>query len=265
MGGKEQLIVVKVGGSIIENQEQCKKLLDAFVSIKSKKVLVHGGGKIATKLADQLGIPTTMKEGRRITDDQMIDIVIMSYAGLINKRLVAQLGALGTSALGLTGADANAIVATKRPERNGINFGWVGDVKSVNEKFIRAIFDQGIVPVFAPLTHDGVGHMLNTNADTIASEVAIALSTNYSVTLNYIFDLKGVLRDINDESSLIKSINIEEYARLKYEGVVSSGMIPKLDNAFATIERGVSSVNLLEASSLSSMSDPMFGEYTKIQ
>ncbi|MEP0984760.1 acetylglutamate kinase [Ekhidna sp.] len=260
---KEKLTIVKVGGAVLDNPAKCSDFLDAFAQIRGKKLLVHGGGKMASQLADSLGIEVKMVEGRRITDDEMIEVVIMSYAG-INKKLVAQLLCRNVDCVGLTGADGNSMPAKKRPVKEGIDFGWVGDVEKVNSSFFRNLLAKSIVPVMAPLTHDGEGHLLNTNADTIASELAGALSSDFEVSLNFIFDHKGVMEDLKDEHSLIKSINQSDYLRLKKEGVITDGMIPKLDNAFSTIEQGASLVRLLNVSGFSQLNNPEFNEYTTI-
>jgi len=261
---KETLSIVKVGGAIIGNEVMLSLFLDAFVSLEGKKLLVHGGGKLASKLADDLGIEVLMIDGRRITNDQMIDVVIMTYGGLINKNLVASLYAKASPSIGLTGADGNCILAKKRPTVDGLDFGWVGDIESVNSQFISKQLMTGLIPIMAPLTHDGQGHLLNTNADTIASEVAIALSHQFDVTLNFIFDKKGVMKDINDPDSLIKSMNRTSYEKLKRQQVITDGMIPKLENAFQTLDKGVGLVRLLNVSALSKLQNPDFDEYTRI-
>ena len=260
---KEKLTIVKVGGAIIENEAKCAAFLDAFSEIKGKKILVHGGGSIASDLADSLGVKVRMIEGRRITDDDMIEVVIMAYAGL-NKKLVAQLKKREVASLGITGADGDSMLSKKRPVKDGLDFGWVGDVEKVNTSFLMDVLSGNLVPIIAPLTHDGKGHLLNTNADTIASELASALSTHFDVSLNFIFDHKGVMKNLDDEHSLVRSIDQDMYDGLKKEGVITDGMIPKLDNAFATLEQGVSLVRLLNVHALSQIENTDFNEYTLI-
>ncbi len=247
---KEKLTIVKVGGDIIDDELKMKEFITAFSKLEEKKVLVHGGGKIASKMASDLGIESNMVEGRRITGDKMIDVTVMVYAGLVNKKIVAALFTNGVNCMGLSGADANCILSDKRPAEKGIDYGWVGDIKEVNSAFIYSLIKEGITPVFCALTHDGLGNMLNTNADTIACEIAVALSNRFEVSLNYCFELPGVLKDIGDSNSLIKELSSEHYSELKNEGIISGGMIPKLDNAFNAIERGVSKVNIRNVVSL---------------
>lgn len=260
---KEELTIVKVGGAVLENEKKCAQFLDAFARIEGKKMLVHGGGKTATKLAETLGIEVEMVEGRRVTNDQMIEVVIMTYTGL-NKKLVSQLQKRGLKSIGLTGADGDCIYSQKRPQRNGIDFGWVGDIKKVSSQFLSGILKNDMIPVLAPLTHDGNGHLLNTNADSVASTVASALSVDYSTTLNFIFDQKGVMKNLDDADSLIKVIDFHEYQNLKKQSFITDGLIPKLDNAFDTLSKGVSKVRLLETNALSQLQNPEFDEYTTI-
>lgn len=262
---KEPLTIVKVGGAIIEKDELLTSFLDAFTQLEGKKLLVHGGGKVATKLASELGVEVQMIEGRRITDDHMIDVVIMTYGGLLNKKIVAQLNAKEVNGIGLTGADGKCILSTKRPIKNGIDYGWVGDVESVNAHFFESLIRDDVLPVLAPLTYDPQGHLLNTNADTIASEVAIAMSKRFEVTLNFIFDQKGVMRDLDDASSLIRSIDRSSYQSLKEAKVITDGMIPKLDNAFYTIKNGVREIRLLNVAALYNLQKDDFDEYTSIR
>lgn len=261
---KEKLTIVKIGGNIIDNDESLKKFVSVFSKISGKKLLVHGGGKVATKTAAALGIETKILDGRRITGDEMIDVAVMTYAGVVNKKIVAMLHKEGITSIGLTGADGNAILAEKRPIVNGIDYGWVGDVKEVNGPFLRSLIRDRMLPVMCALTHDGNGHMLNTNADTIANEVAITLSSYYEVVLNYCFELKGVMKDIMDPASLIKEIDLDHYHQLKIEGVVADGMIPKLDNAFDAIESGVSRVNILNVDSLKQLDNKDYNEFTTL-
>ena len=261
---KEKLTIVKIGGSIVGNDTRLNEFLSIFGKLEGRKLLVHGGGKTATQLASSLGIETKMVEGRRITDDQMIDVVVMTYAGLINKKLVASLSARGIKSIGLTGADGNSIKAHKRTTKNGLNFGWVGDIETVNSNFLSGLIAQNLIPVMAPITHDEAGHLLNTNADTVASEIAIALAQQFEVSLNFIFEHKGVMRDINDPESLLRSIDKSSYEVLKKEKAITDGMIPKIENAFRTIGEGVSKVRLLDALALSHLQNPDFNEYTTI-
>lgn len=242
--------VIKVGGAVVEQPEFLDELLSNFAAIEGNKVLVHGGGRSATRIAASLGIESQMVNGRRITDTEMLNVVTMVYGGLVNKNLVAKLQAKGINAMGLTGADMNVMEAHKRPIKDGIDYGWVGDVDRANGEAMFNLIEKGIVPVMAPLTHDGQGHMLNTNADTIASEVACALAPLAEVTLTYAFEKNGVLRDPEDDDSVIPHINRESYEQLKADGIISGGMIPKLDNAFSAIDRGVKRVIITSATCL---------------
>ena len=221
----ENLTIVKVGGKIVEEEASLKQLLADFSSIEGKKLLVHGGGRSATRMAERLGIATQMVEGRRITDTPMLEVVTMVYGGLVNKTIVARLQALGINALGMTGADMNIMLSDRRPVKT-IDYGWVGDVRRADGVALSRLIDSGVVPVIAPLTHDGKGNMLNTNADTMAGETAKALAKHYRVTLVFCFEKNGVLRDENDDNSVIPSITPEEYAQLRAEGIVQGGMIP---------------------------------------
>lgn len=246
---KERLTVVKVGGKIVEDDASLIQFLRDFSNLEGNKILVHGGGRSATKLAEELGIESKMINGRRITDKQTLQIVTMVYGGLVNKNIVAGLQALNIDALGLTGADMDIIRSEKRPVKE-IDYGFVGDVKQVNEKALNSLLNQGIIPVLAPLTHDGKGCMLNTNADTIASETAQALSKLYDVTLVYCFEKKGVLKDEKNDDSVIPIINKETFVRYTQEGIIQEGMIPKLENAFNSIEQGVKEVVITRADNL---------------
>ncbi len=249
----EKITVVKVGGKIVEDAESLNALLTDFKAIEGNKILVHGGGRSATKLAERLGIETKMVDGRRITDDAMLEVVTMVYGGLVNKRIVAELQARGINALGMTGADMNILLSEKRPVQT-VDYGWVGDVKRANGGALAKLIGEGVVPVVAPLTHDGKGHILNTNADTMAGETAKALAEYYDVTLVYCFEKEGVLRDENDDTSVIPVIDCDLYASLKAEGIVVGGMIPKLDNSFATLDAGVKEVIITKASNLCDLS-----------
>ena len=250
---KERLSIVKVGGKIVEAADSLEKLLSDFSSIDGKKLLVHGGGRSATHIAKSLGIETKMIDGRRITDDNMLEVVTMVYGGLVNKKIVAGLQANGINALGMTGADMNIILSDKRPVST-IDYGWVGDVKAVNADAISTLLGSNVVPVIAPLTHDGKGHILNTNADTMAGETAKALATLYDVTLIFCFEKDGVLLDESDNLSVIPALSKEKYNQLKEDNIVVGGMIPKLDNSFATIDAGVNEVIITNASNLNDLS-----------
>ena len=247
---KEKLTIVKVGGAVVEDEAQLKLLLKNFTAIEGAKILVHGGGRRATKIAATLGIETKMVDGRRITDAAMLDVVTMVYGGLVNKHLVAQLQALGVDAIGLTGADGDILRAVKRPLRNGIDYGYVGDVKKVGGEKIAHFIEKGLTPVIAPLTHDGQGAMLNTNADTMASETAKAMARFYDVTLIYSFEKKGVLRSPDDEETVIPVITRADFERYKNDGTISGGMLPKIENALAAVDSGVSQVIITLATAI---------------
>ncbi len=245
----EKLTVIKVGGKIVEEAGSLAQLLDDFAALPGCKLLVHGGGRSATKLAARLGIESRMVNGRRITDAETLQVVTMVYGGLVNKNIVAGLQARSVNALGLTGADMNVIRSAKRPVVE-VDYGFVGDVKQVNADLLGDLILRGIVPVMAPLTHDGTGHILNTNADTIAGETAKALAARFDVTLVYCFEKRGVLRDETDEDSVIPHITPDEFHRLVADGTVQGGMIPKLENAFEALNAGVSEVVITAASAL---------------
>lgn len=246
----EHLTIIKVGGKVVEEEASLQPLLRDFSRIAGNKILVHGGGKLATTYSEKLGITPQMVDGRRITNEETLQVVTMVYAGLVNKGLVARLQALGTNALGLTGADLDIIRAKKRPVAD-IDYGFVGDVVNVNNRMLRELLMNGAVPVVAPITHDGDGQLFNTNADTIASELAIALSSSYRVTLLYCFDKRGVLRDESDENSVIDEISMADFEELKSSGAVNGGMIPKLTTGFNAMKQGVNSVVVTNASTLS--------------
>ncbi len=247
----KQVTVVKIGGNVIDNPALLEQFLSDFTALEGAKVLIHGGGAIASKISKGLGIEVVMHEGRRVTDAATLDVVIMAYAGLIGKKIVAVLQAKGCNALGMSGADGNLLKA-KRREANPIDWGFVGDVipDSVNVELLSALLEQGIVPVVCALTHDGDGSMLNTNADTMASTLAVALSTSFETRLLYCFEKRGVLNDADDDDSVISLITKDIYAQLRESGVVNGGMIPKLDNAFAALHSGVSEVVIKHASNL---------------
>lgn len=246
---KDKLTVIKVGGKIVEEEETLRQLLNDFACIEGYKILVHGGGRSATKIAERLGIQSNMVDGRRITDAATLQIVTMVYGGLVNKNIVAGLQSLGVNALGLTGADMDVIRSEKRPVKE-IDYGFVGDVKAVKSETLKWLIDKDIVPIMAPLTHDGKGNILNTNADTIAAETAQAMSSHYDVTLVYCFEKRGVLMDENDDSSVIPELNKSLYRKYVDEGVITGGMLPKLDNAFNSIEKGVVEVIITQASEI---------------
>ncbi len=241
--------IIKVGGNIIDDATRLKLFLQEFSKIKGNKILVHGGGKLATELASQLNIPQEMVEGRRITNAETLKVVTMVYAGLINKNLVSQLNANDSRAIGISGADGLSIRAHKRKHAT-IDYGYVGDVDEVNTEFFLQLLNQGLSVVVAPITQDENGQLLNTNADTIAQEIAKSLAKTKSVTLVFSFEKKGVLLDIHDENSILKSMTQDEFQSLKKNKVIVEGMIPKLENAFKAIEAGVSKVIIGDASQL---------------
>ena len=247
---KEKLTIVKVGGAVVEDEAQLQQLLKDFAAIEGAKILVHGGGRRATKIAERLGIETKMVDGRRITDAEMLEVVTMVYGGLVNKHVVAMLQAQGVDAIGLCGADGDVIRSVKRPLKNGIDFGFVGDVKKADGDKIAHFIDKNMTPVIAPLTHDGQGNILNTNADTMASETAKAMASLYDVTLIYSFEKKGVLSNPDDEDSVIPSITRSDFERYKADGTISGGMLPKIENALAAVEAGVSQVIITLATAI---------------
>ncbi|MFD1553507.1 acetylglutamate kinase [Putridiphycobacter roseus] len=238
---KNKLVVIKIGGNIIDDDAALASFLTDFSQLKQDKILIHGGGKIATRLNDKLGIKTIMNEGRRITSSDNLDTTTMVYAGLINKKIVGKLQGYSCNALGLSGSDANCILATKRPS-TPIDFGWVGDVVSINNTTINLFLENNITPVFCALSHDGNGQLLNTNADTVAAEIAVAMSDAYDVELIYCFEKKGVLMDVLDEDSLIQTINSQDYACLKQKKIINEGMLPKMENCFYALNNHVNKV-----------------------
>jgi acetylglutamate kinase len=245
----QQLTIVKIGGNVIDDENSLSAFLVEFNLLKGYKILVHGGGKLANQLQHKLNVPVNMLDGRRITDAETLKVVTMVYAGYINKNVVAKLQGLNCNAIGLSGADANCIQASKRKVET-IDYGFVGDVEKINTSFIISCLENKIVPVFSPITHDGTGQLLNTNADTIASELAIALSAEYNVQLVYCFEKNGVLQNVDDESSVIKTISNSDYINLKENFVINKGMIPKMDNAFLALKKGVGSVQIGKAEKL---------------
>ena len=240
--------VIKIGGGVLENEAQRDAFLRQFAAIAGPKVLVHGGGRLATTMAERLGVETQMIDGRRVTDKETLDIVTMVYGGLVNKQVVAQLQTMGVNAIGLTGVDGGWMRSVKRPIKNGIDYGYVGDVKEVNGEHLRMLLDNGLTPVIAPITYSEEGLLLNTNADTVASETAVSLAPE--VQLTFCFEKAGVLSNPDDDTSVIAKITPETYTPLKADGIISGGMIPKIDNAFAAIEHGVQSVRITHASNL---------------
>lgn len=247
---KQKVTVVKVGGKIVEAPDTLETLLHRFSALEGLKVLVHGGGRTATEVAARLGVETHMVDGRRITDADMLRVVTMVYGGLVNKQVVARLQACGVNALGLTGADMNLIRSHRRPERNGVDFGFVGDVDTVDGERLAQLLHSGVTPVVAPLTHDGEGHLLNTNADTMAGEVAKALVRQFEVTLVYCFEHAGVLADPDNEASVIPLITRRDFDALKAQGVVTGGMLPKIENCLSAVGAGVRRVVITRADAL---------------
>ena len=243
--------IVKIGGNIIDDDTKLNLFLQDFAQLPEPKILIHGGGKIATDIGKSLGIEAKMVDGRRITDSEMLRVVTMVYGGLVNKTIVAKLQALKCNALGLTGADANIIPARKRPVQT-IDYGFVGDItaENVQETNLQLFLENNLTPIIAPLTHDGNGSLLNTNADTIASTVAVSLAKTYDINLIYCFEKKGVLANVDDENSVIHQITKATYQNLKQNGIIVQGMLPKLDNAFAAIDAGVKSVFICHASDI---------------
>ncbi|QTE23524.1 acetylglutamate kinase [Polaribacter cellanae] len=239
----EKLSIIKIGGNIIEDTASLDAFLKLFSNLEGKKVLVHGGGKRATSIASKLGIESKMINGRRITDAATLEVITMVYGGLVNKNMVAKLQALKTNAIGLTGADMNSIQSEKRPVKK-IDFGFVGDVKKIHHTNINKLIQADFTPVFCAITHDGNGQLLNTNADTIASTIAIGMSNIYETSIYYCFELNGVLQDFNDKESVIKNINSEKYKQLLEDNIIVNGMIPKIDNCFDALQNGVEKVHI---------------------
>jgi acetylglutamate kinase len=236
-----KISIVKIGGNIINDEEQLDTFLADFAKIKGPKILVHGGGVIATEFNERLGNETSMVNGRRVTSSEDLDMITMVYAGLLNKKIVSKLQGYNCNALGLTGADANSIIAVKRPAKP-IDFGWVGDVKEVNGAAIDVFLQNHMTPVFCAVSHDGKGQLFNTNADTVATEIAIGMSAIYEAALVFCFEKKGVLRDVNDDESVIQQIDMTTYEELKSQGIISKGMLPKMENSFHALKNGVSKV-----------------------
>lgn len=245
--GKQLLKILKIGGNIINDEAALGSFLKDFSALEGPKLLVHGGGKRATEIAEAMGLKPKMIAGRRVTDETTLEVVTMVYAGLLNKKITAQLQKINCNALGLSGVDANCILAHKRIVAD-VDYGFAGDVDAINAEFISVLLQNQITPVFCAITHDKNGQLLNTNADTIASEMAIAMSDFYEVELNYVFELKGVLENIEDKNSVIQHINFEKYERLLEAKIISEGMIPKLHNCFNALKKGVQKVNIGDAS-----------------
>ena len=245
----ETVSVIKVGGAVLENDASLSAFLDRFVAIPGLKILVHGGGRAATKLSEKLGVISKLVEGRRITDADTLEIVTMVYGGLVNKKTVAALQSKGCNAAGFTGADMNLITAQKRPVQD-IDYGFVGDITQVNQEAFSNLLKTGITPVIAPLTHNGNGQLLNTNADTMASAIAVAMANFYSVSLIFCFEKPGVLSKPDDEKSVISNLTTETYQSYKEKGIIHSGMIPKIDNSFDALHKGVKQVIITSAAKL---------------
>ena len=251
---REKLFVIKIGGNVIDDTDKLNSFLDDFSKISGKKILIHGGGKIATSIGNKLNIPSKYIDGRRITDDETIDLVTMVYGGLVNKKIVAKLQSFHCNAIGITGADANLLPAKRREVRE-IDYGWAGDIetKKINAKSWQLFLENDLTPVVASLTHDEMGNMLNTNADTIASVIAVALSKFFQVSLIFCFEKNGVLLDINNENSVIAKMNHEEYLSLKKMNKLFAGILPKIDNSFDAVNKGVKEVVIGSSSQLSSL------------
>lgn len=256
----DNLYIIKIGGNVIDNSENLHYFLKDFAALRGKKILIHGGGKLATEMSRSMGIEPKMIEGRRITDIDTLRVVTMVYAGLINKNIVAQLQTAGCNALGLTGADGNLIRASKRPVKE-TDYGLVGDLfeGSVDTTSLNALLSAGFFPVFSAITHDGQGQLLNTNADTIAAGLALAMAGTFNVSLVYCFEKKGVLKDVNDEDSVIREISAAEFESLKQQQVVAGGMLPKLQNAFSAISNGVAEVYIGRSDELPLLREGIFG------
>ena len=251
---KEKLSIVKIGGNIIEDSNSLLTFLKLFSNLKGKKILVHGGGKRATHIASKLGIESKMINGRRITDAETLEVITMVYGGLVNKNIVAKLQALSIDAIGLTGADINSIQSDIRPVKD-INYGYVGDVKKIESNSIDKLIEANFTPIFCAITHNGKGQLLNTNADTIANKIASRMSNKYETSIYYCFELNGVLKDINDENSVIKDLNFDSYNNLLKDGIIADGMLPKLYNCFDALKNGVSKIYLGNTSIFSKEND----------
>ncbi len=251
----EKLSIFKIGGKVIDDNSELDIFLKDFATVPGKKILVHGGGKWVSEMCERLGIEVKMTNGRRITDEKSLEVVTMILPGLANKKIVATLQKYGCNALGLTGADGNTIKATRRPVKNGIDFGFVGDIEKVNVKNVQEIIKSGFVPIFTAMTHDKSGQLLNTNADTIASSLAVGLTQEYKVDLYYCFEKPGVLKDLADEKTLVSHINKGNYLDLQSEGVIHTGMLPKVDNAFDAVSAGVNRVYICHYGDVKNLSE----------
>lgn len=262
MSTNTRLHIIKIGGNVIDDEQALDLFLEKFSALKGKKILVHGGGKSASRLAKDLGVKVQMVEGRRVTDGEMLKIVTMVYAGLTNKNIVANLQKHDCEAIGLSGADANTIEAVKRPKKE-IDYGFVGDIlhDSVNTSNIKKLLESGFIPVFSAITHNGKGQLLNTNADTIASAIAVAMTESFDVSLVYCFEKSGVLKDLNDDSSFFDRISLNQFQDLKEARIIHDGMIPKLQNAFDAISKGVNNVYIGHALNLHMLQQSKFGTH----
>lgn len=248
----DNLIIVKIGGNVIDDETKLSSFLKDFAAVDAKKILIHGGGKSATRLAEQMNVPQQMIEGRRITDAESLKIVTMVYAGYINKNIVAQLQTHNCNAIGISGADGNVILAHKRVHPT-IDYGYVGDVDAINSDFLKNLLEQNLTPIIAPITHDKNGQLLNTNADTIAQETAKAMSSSFDVQLIYSFEKDGVLLDVSDSTSVVQKLGPKYYSELKQKGAIFAGMIPKLDNAFTALNSGVKKVIIGKAEEIDAL------------
>lgn len=245
---KNQILkIVKIGGNVINNEDALRSFLKDFAALEGPKILVHGGGRKASEVSAAMGLEPKMINGRRVTDEATVEVVTMVYAGLLNKKIIANLQSFGCNAMGLSGADANCILAHKRIVKD-IDYGFAGDVDAINSEIIGVLIKNNVTPVFCAITHDKNGQLLNTNADTIASEVAIGMSNLYKTELNFVFELKGVLENIEDKNSVIEQINSEKYEQLVVKGVIADGMLPKMHNCFNSLEKGVDKVKIGDAS-----------------
>ncbi|MCF7804699.1 MAG: acetylglutamate kinase [Candidatus Marinimicrobia bacterium] len=248
----DRIIIAKIGGKVLNDKNLLGEFMEQFSRVSERKILVHGGGKVASDIAESMGVEVKMVDGRRITDRDTLNVVTMVYAGLLNKRVVAQLQGMGCNAAGFTGADANIILSERRPIKD-IDYGYVGDVVNVNDKTLTALLSDGITPVIAPLTHDGKGTNLNTNADTMASVVAQAMAKHFRSELIYCFEMPGVLESVEDNDSVIRHLDYQRYEQLRTTGAIASGMIPKLDTGFGALDNGVSDVKICHANALASV------------
>ena len=256
----DRLYIIKIGGNIIDEEEKLSLFLKEFAAVKEKKILIHGGGKLATSISQQLNIPQQLIDGRRLTDAETLKVITMVYAGYVNKNIVALLQASDCNAIGLSGADGNLIRAHKRTSKvlssgedlgEVIDYGFVGDIDAINTEWLQQLLNDNLIPVIAPVSHDKNGQLLNTNADTIAQEIAKSMAGTYAVTLIYCFEKSGVLQDTEDENSVVAKINPVSYKDLKEKKIIHSGMIPKVDNAFTALNSGVNKVVIGKAEDLS--------------